>query len=86
MIISDDEIQKCLKIVVSETGVRRGEVLNASARVYVADVRSRFDAVSYAPNARLEEVKQAINNSHYRIDSDEVAEKMLGRVISDKVR
>ncbi len=86
MIISHDEIVKCMDIIAVETGASPSVGMSPAARVYVEIFKKRLETVEAKQNVRLKDVKEAVASSQYRVDSDDVAEKMLGRVISDKVR
>ncbi|MFA5866544.1 MAG: flagellar biosynthesis anti-sigma factor FlgM [Actinomycetota bacterium] len=86
MIISHDEIVKCMDIIAVETGASPSVGMTPAARVYAEIFKKRLETVEAKQNERLKDVKEAVASSQYRVASDEVAEKMLGRVISDKVR
>ncbi len=86
MIISHDEIVKCMDIIAVETGASPSVGMTPAARVYAEIFKKRLESVKPKQNKRLADVKEAVASSQYRVGSDEVAEKMLGRVISDKVR
>ncbi len=87
MIISDAEIKKCIWIVASDGGNNPGDsCLPSDLHKYTGSYQSRFEAMPASPNARLKDVKKAVALKRYDIGSDAVAEKLLGRIISDKVR
>lgn len=86
MIISDEEIRKCMDIIAAQVGVSRDASLTPAERARALVYARRFEGVSHAPNARLNDVKREVADKDYSVDSDDIAEKLLGRVISDKVR
>jgi len=88
MIISKQEIDKCVRII--STGARgksnKPVDLLPSERARLNAYRRRLEQLPEKPNEHLEEVKTAVEKRRYDVGSDEVAQKLLGRVISDKVR
>jgi hypothetical protein len=86
MKISRDEVIRCMNVVEVETGEPPSAGMASVARVYAEIFKKRFALEETVFDDGLNEVKEAIASSRYRVGSDEVAEKMLGRVISDKVR
>jgi hypothetical protein len=86
MIISDEEIRKCIDIIAAQVGLPKDVALTPAEKARALVYARRFENVSHAPNPRLNDVKRDVAEKDYSIDSDEVAEKLLGRVISDKVR
>lgn len=86
MIISHDEIVKCMDIIAVEAGASPSVGMTPAARVYAEVFKKHVEAAEPKKNERLKDVKKAVASSRYKIGSDKVAEKMLGRVISDKVR
>jgi anti-sigma28 factor (negative regulator of flagellin synthesis) len=86
MIISHDEIIKCMDIISVETSASPSAGMTPAARVYMEIFKERFKSVEPREHERVTRVKREIASNHYQIDSGDIAEKMLGRVISDKVR
>lgn len=88
MIISQAEIRKCIdNIDASGRNSRPGHlILSRSDRDRVDGYRRSMDKIPSKRNDRLSGVKRAFNSRAYNISGTEVAEKILGRVISDKLR
>ncbi len=54
-----------------------------------ADLERVRDSVAQAPEVRSErvlELSKAIKEGKYKIDPEDVADKMLGRMLADKIR
>ena len=88
MIISKQEIDKCVRIISTGTRGKSKKHVNLlpSERARLNAYRRRLEQMPEKPNKHLEEVKTAVEKRRYDVGSDEVAQKLLGRVISDKVR
>jgi hypothetical protein len=88
MIISEAEIRRCIDTIDSSgAAVCSGfNSASPSERSRLAVYRQRLENIPARPNDRLGDVKRAVAERHYLIGSAAVAEKLLGRVISDKVR
>ncbi len=88
MIISKQEIDKCVNIISAGKRDTSNKPINLlpSERARLKAYRRRLEELPEKPNERLEDVKTAVEKHSYDVRSDEVAQKLLGRVISDKVR
>lgn len=88
MIISEAEIRRCIDTIDSSGSVPCSGLIVTppSERAHLDAYRRRLENLPARPNARLGDVKKAMAASHYNIGSAAVAEKLLGRVISDKLR
>ncbi len=88
MIISEAEIRRCIDTIDSSGAVPCSGfiVASPSERARLDTYRLRLEAIPARPNARLGDVKRAVAANDYRVGGAAVAEKLLGRVISDKVR
>ncbi len=96
MIISDNEAKKCLSLI--EAGQESSVVLSAHyvlQRYLSGDhispevVRTLLEALEKMPatrGERVEDVKDKVLDSTYLVASDQIAAKIIGRAISDKVR
>lgn len=88
MIISESEIRKCIdNIDASGQHKKPGHLLlSRSDRARVDAYKSSMEKIPARINAHLSGVKKAFDSRVYSVSGSEVAEKMLGRVISDKLR
>jgi hypothetical protein len=88
MIISEAEIKRCIDAIVAAgpAEVPTYAYLTTAERAEADFYRNRIAKSKPRGNSRIGSVKRAIALSDYRIPSDEVANKLLGRVISDKLR
>jgi hypothetical protein len=88
MIISDAEIRRCIdNIDSSGSRGKYGHLLPSRSERDTADAyRRSMDKLPQRLNSRLNGVKKAFDSSAYNVSGIEVAEKLLGRVISDKLR
>lgn len=88
MIISEAEIRKCIdNIDASGACSNPGHLLlSRSDRDRVDGYRRSLEKLPNRENKRLSGVKKAFDTREYNVSGTDVAEKMLGRVISDKLR
>ena len=88
MIISEAEIRRCIDSIDSSGAVPRAGLIGVSPsdRVRLDAYRHRLESLPARPNARLGDVKRAVEANAYNVGAVAVAEKLLGRVISDKLR
>lgn len=96
MIISDNEAKKCLSLI--EAGQETSVVLSAHyvlQRYLSGDqispkvVQTLLDALDRMPSTRgerVEDVKDKVIDQTYPVASEQIAAKIIGRAISDKVR
>lgn len=97
MIISDDEVKKCLSLLISgqksraaastahlvRYGGSPGDIVRARV---LADARATLNAMPALRSQRVTDVKHDVHLHQYHIDSQDVAAKIIGRMISDQVR
>ncbi len=88
MIISEAEIRRCIDTIDSSGPVPCSGyfIASPSERAGLDTYRRRLENIPARPNARLGEVKRAVAANDYLVGGAAVAEKLLGRVISDKLR
>jgi hypothetical protein len=96
MIISDNEAKRCLSLI--EAGGKSGATVSAHyvLRRYLSDdqispkvVQTLLDALNSMPATRgnrVDDVKDKVQDATYPVASEEIAAKIIGRAISDKVR
>lgn len=96
MIISDDEVKRCLSLI--ESGQKARAVASAalllrtdlSDRMVSSDVIENIKgALKRQPSTRddrIDSLKVGLKQGAYNVDSGQVAAKMLGRIISDNIR
>ena len=88
MIISEAEIRRCIDSIGSSGACKTPAhlLLSRSDKARVNGYRLSMEKIPSRKNDRLSGVKKAFDSSAYNVSGTEVAEKLLGRVISDKLR
>lgn len=87
MQISDQEARKCLRVLLTE---KRAETSSMYAsRVSPSEVKLLKEQLKRMPSTRshrVSRVKRAMHGTGYGVSSHQVAAKIIGRAISDKIR
>ncbi len=88
MQISDREIQKTLDLLRKKQAMGQQEgakVLGAEEIEGIQQVVKKIDEVPPLRQDRVEKVRRALESSSYNVTCDDVANELIGRVISDKL-
>ncbi|MDD5747668.1 MAG: flagellar biosynthesis anti-sigma factor FlgM [Actinomycetota bacterium] len=88
MQLSDREIQNTLDSLKKKKNAGRTETKKKENSKDLESVKEVVKTIGDTPvvrKDRVEKVKKAIESSSYDVSSDEVAKKIIGRVISDKL-
>jgi anti-sigma28 factor (negative regulator of flagellin synthesis) len=86
--ISDREIQKTLDLLRKRQAMGQQEgakVLDAEEIEGIQQVVKKIDEVPPLRHDRVEKVRRALESSSYNVTCDDVANELIGRVISDKL-
>lgn len=88
MQLSDREIQNTLDMLKKQQVIKKEQ-----SRAHTAEELEGIDAVvkqiGETPEVRqdrVEKLKKALESSSYNVSGDEVAKKLIGRIISDRIR
>lgn len=88
MQISDREIQNTLDLLKKQHGMREEDSPVLSDEE-VEGVRAVAKQIAESPEVRQERVEKlrlALESSSYTVTGDDVAKKLIGRIITDKIR
>lgn len=88
MQISDREIQNTLDLLRERRGMRE-ESSPVLTEEEVEGVRAVARQIAESPEVRqerVEKLKRALESSSYTVTGDDVAKKLIGRIITDKIR
>ena len=88
MQLSDREIQNTLDLLKKKQSMGEEEasaVLSAEEIEGIQQVVRRIDEMPPVRQDRVEKVRRALESSSYNVSGDDVAKKLIGRIISDKL-
>lgn len=88
MQISDREIQNTLDLLKRQESMRE-EDSHVLTEEEVEGVRAVARQIAESPEVRqerVEKLKKALESSSYTVTGDDVAKKLIGRIITDKIR
>lgn len=88
MQISDREIQNTLDLLKRQRSMQE-EQPAVLTEEEVAGVRAVARQIAESPEVRqerVEKLKTALESSSYMVTGDDVAKKLIGRIITDKIR
>lgn len=89
MQISDDEVRRCLVVLLAQARDEASPPVDRSRAPdpsELASVHAHLKRVPATREERVSKAKRAIKKSGYEVPSHDVAAKMLGRAISDRIR
>jgi len=88
MQLSDREIQNTLDLLRKKQAMGRDEaatVLSDDEIEGINQVVKKIDEMPPIRRDRVEKVRRALETSSYNVTGDDVAKKLIGRIISDKL-
>ncbi|MBN2168085.1 MAG: flagellar biosynthesis anti-sigma factor FlgM [Actinobacteria bacterium] len=88
MQLSDREIQNTLDLLKQKKSEVSDEAITFSADE-IEGIYKLVENINIPPETRrdkVEKVKKAIESSSYNVTDDDIAKKLIGRIISDKLR
>ena len=88
MQLSDREIQNTLDLLKKQKPAGKVDVTSASAEE-LKEIHEVVEQIGGKPEVRkdrVEKIKKAIESSSYHVTGDDVAKKLIGRILSDKIR
>jgi anti-sigma28 factor (negative regulator of flagellin synthesis) len=88
MQLSDREIQNTLDLLRKKQAMGQREetaTLTAEEIEDIQQVVKKIDEVPPIRQDRVEKVRKALETSSYNVTGDDVAKKLIGRMISDKL-
>jgi len=88
MQLSDREIQNTLDLLKKQKPADKVSVPSASAEE-LKEIHEVVEQIGDKPEVRkdrVEKIKKAIESSSYHVTGDDVAKKLIGRILSDKIR
>lgn len=87
MQLSDREIQNTLDLLKKKQsmGAEDTPVLSAEEIEGIQQVVKKIESPPPVRQDRIEKVRHALETSSYNITGDDVAKKLIGRIISDKL-
>lgn len=88
MQLSDREIQNTLELLKKQKSAGEAEASSVSAEE-LKEIHGVVEQIGDMPEVRkdkVEKIKRAIESSSYNVTSDDVAKKLIGRILSDKIR
>ncbi len=87
MQLSDREIQNTLDLLKKKESMGEQEVqaLSPEEIAGIQQVVRRIDEMPPVRQDRVEKVRKALESSSYNVSGDDVAKKLIGRIISDKL-
>lgn len=98
MIISGKQIQNVLKVYGENSNVKKSkpekpgqgqckdEVVLSSQAQEFAQILQDIKQMPEVREDKVKELSERIHSGNYHIDAKEVAEKMMGRVLADKLK
>ncbi|MBK5091898.1 MAG: flagellar biosynthesis anti-sigma factor FlgM [Actinobacteria bacterium] len=88
MQLSDREIQNTLDLLKKQRSAGEADVTSLSAEE-IEGIHGVVEQIGDMPEVRkdrVEKIKRAIESSSYNVTGDDVAKKLIGRILSDKIR
>jgi anti-sigma28 factor (negative regulator of flagellin synthesis) len=88
MQLSDREIQNTLDLLKKKQTMGESEdapMLSAEEIEGIQQVVKKIDEIPPIRQDRVEKVRRALESSSYNVTGDDVAKKLIGRIISDKL-
>jgi anti-sigma28 factor (negative regulator of flagellin synthesis) len=88
MQLSDREIQNTLDLLKKKQTMGAEEdapMLSAEEIEGIQQVVKKIDEMPPVRQDRVEKVRRALESSSYNVTGDDVAKKLIGRIISDKL-
>ena len=88
MQLSDREIQNTLDLLKKQKSADEADVTSLSAEE-LEGIHGVVEQIGDMPEVRkdrVEKIKRAIESSSYNVTGDDVAKKLIGRILSDKIR
>lgn len=89
MQISDREIQNTLDLLKEKNSMaksrKRGKLGKHEMEEVRETVRQNLGEAPAVRQDRIEKVRKALENSSYNVSGDDVAKKLIGRMITDKL-
>ena len=88
MQLSDREIQNTLDLLKKQKPAGKVGVPSASAEE-LKEIHEVVEQIGGKPEVRkdrVDKIKKAIESSSYHVSGDDVAKKLIGRILSDKIR
>ncbi len=88
MQLSDREIQNTLDLLRKKQAMGQHEetaTLTAEEIEDIQQVVKKIDEIPPVRQDRVEKVRKALESSSYNVTGDDVAKKLIGRMISDKL-
>ena len=88
MQLSDREIQNTLDLLKKQKPADKVNVPSASAEE-LKEIHEVVEQIGDKPEVRkdrVDKIKKAIESSSYHVTGDDVAKKLIGRILSDKIR
>lgn len=86
MIISEKQIKQSIKYL-RTTQPKKTEGISLRAQKYdISLIREEINKLPPTRNPRLGVIKESLAQRRYSISSHQVAEKIIGRALSDKIR
>jgi len=88
MQLSDREIQNTLDLLKKSEKMEGASEHAKFSEEEIEDIQQvvkQIDAMPEIRKDRVEKVKKALESSSYNVTGDEVAKKLIGRIISDKL-
>jgi negative regulator of flagellin synthesis FlgM len=88
MQLSDREIQNTLDLLRKKQMMGEDEAATTLSDEEIEDIQQvvkKLDEMPPIRQERVEKVRRALESSSYNVTGDEVAKKLIGRIISDKL-
>lgn len=91
MQISEKEVRKCLQVLLTEKKAETSSMYASacSSKISSSEIKRLKEQLKRIPSTRsrrVSQVKRAIRGENYGVPSRQVAAKIIGRAISDKIR
>lgn len=86
--MSDREIQNTLDLLRKKQSMGEEASVTALSPEEIAGIQQvvrRIDEMPPVRQDRVEKVRRALESSSYNVSGDDVAKKLIGRIISDKL-
>ncbi len=88
MQLSDREIQNTLDLLKKKEKMGEGKeaiLLSEKEIKGIQEVVKQIDSVPEVRKDKVQKIKKAIESSSYDVTGDDIAKKLVGRMISDKL-
>jgi negative regulator of flagellin synthesis FlgM len=88
MQLSDREIQNTLDLLRKKQMMGEDDAAAALSAEEIEDIQEvvkKMDEMPPVRQERVEKVRRALESSSYNVTGDDVAKKLIGRIISDKL-